>query len=340
MQTYPDRLDSQLSKGLAPVYLVFGDEPLQKMLSIEAVRKTAQGQGFDERQQLSVDNQFSWHSLIEATQTLSLFSDKQYIELELPTGKPGTEGSKVLTELAANISQDTLLLIHGQKIGRDVQNTKWFKALDKIGLYIPCYPLEGKQLINWVANYAKKIGLQTSSNSLALISDFCEGNLLAAKQEIDKLALLYPNSQVDEQQVEKAVIDQSRFNVFQLIDVLLAGDATKSLKMLHRLEAEGVEPTIIVWALTREWQTLTHLQESKRAGKPVNWNQHRIWKNRQSFYQSAMHRLAENQLTDIQEKLAIVDQNLKQSQVVRPYVELSHLCLLFIGFNFAELPLA
>lgn len=339
MQTYPDRFESQIEKELASFYLVFGDEPLQKMLTIESLRKKAKEQGFDERQQLSVDNQFSWHSLIEATQTLSLFSSKQYIELELPTGKPGAEGSKILLEIAANISQDTLILIHGQKIGRDVQNTKWFKALDKSGVYVPCYPLEGKQLVNWIASYTNRIGLIISPNGLALISDFCEGNLLAAKQEIDKLALLYPNSPIDEEHVEQGVIDQSRFNVFQLVDVLLSGDATKSIKMLHRLEAEGIEPTIILWALTREWQTLTQLLQTKQHGNPINWNQFRIWKNRQSFYQAAMNRLHQGQLSKIQTKLAIIDQRIKQSQITRPYVELGHLCLLFIGFDFEGIPL-
>ncbi|GAA0857566.1 DNA polymerase III subunit delta [Aliiglaciecola litoralis] len=337
MQIYPDRFESHINKGLASFYMVFGDEPLQKMLTIEAIRKHAATQGFDERQQLSVDNQFAWHSLTEATQTLSLFSSKQFIELDMPTGKPGAEGSKVLSELAQSISADTIVLLHGLKIGKDVQNTKWFKALDKKGVYVPCYPLEGKQLDNWISNYMRKVGLKTTPSASALLSDFCEGNLLAAKQEIDKLLLLYPEQEIDDVKIEKAVIDQSRFNVFQLVDVMLSGDATKTVKMLHRLEAEGVEPTIIAWALTREWQTLSQLLGNKASGQPINWNQHRIWGNRQGLYSAAMNRLKQDNLNQIRAKLQILDQRIKQSQVHRPYVELCHICLLFIAFDLTHM---
>jgi DNA polymerase-3 subunit delta len=337
MQLYPDRFESHIRKGLVNFYLIFGDEPLQKMLTLESLRKHAATQGFDERQQFVVDNQFSWHSLIEATQTLSLFSSRQFIELEMPTGKPGAEGSKVLTELAHNITVDTIVVIHGAKIGKDVQKTKWFKALDKQGVYVPCYPQEGKQLSNWIGSYMSKLGLQASPSATALLTDFCEGNLLAAKQEMDKLALLYPQGKIDEVQMEKAVVDQSRFNVFQLVDVMLSGDAAKTVKMLHRLESEGVEPTIIAWALTREWQTLNHLMSSKIAGQTINWNQHRIWSNRQSLYNSAMNRLTLENLEQIRSKLQIIDRRIKQSQVHRPYVELCHICLLFIAYDLQNL---
>lgn len=330
MQIYPNRFDTHLEKGLSPFYMVFGEEPLQKMLTIEQIRKFAFKQGFDERQHLSVDQQFSWNALVEATQSLSLFSDKQFIELELPTGKPGAEGSKILKEIADATNPDTLIVIHGGKIGKDVQNSKWFKALDKNGVYIPCYPLEGQQLQNWIGNYMRQIGINSSPSGAKLISEFCEGNLLAAKQEVDKLLLSFPDGQVSDQQIEKAIVDQSRFNVFQLIDVLLSGDPLKTVKLLYRLEAEGVEPTIIIWALTREWQTLSHLKQLQGSGKSINWNQFRIWKNRQSLYQSALTRLDQKSLLAISNKLQLADQRFKQSAVVRPYIELCHLCMLFI----------
>ncbi|MDO6692415.1 DNA polymerase III subunit delta [Aliiglaciecola sp. 3_MG-2023] len=339
MQVYPNRLAQHVKQNNHSFYLVFGDEPLQKMLSIETIRKQALQQGFDERQQLSVDNQFQWSSLIEATQTLSLFSAKQFIELELPTGKPGTEGSKTLCELAENSHNDTIVLIHGQKIGRDVQNAKWFKALDKQGIYIPCFPLEGNNLQQWIAGYLNESGIKTGPESIKLLSDYSEGNLLAAKQEIDKLGLLFPDGVVSEQQIMESVVDQSRYNVFQLVDVMLSGDAVKMVKMLYRLEAEGVEPTIVCWALTREWQILSSLLADKQAGKSINWNQYRIWKARQNIYLGAMQRLSFKTLDNIQQKLQVLDQRIKQSQVMRPYVELCHLCLLFVPFDLNGIPL-
>jgi DNA polymerase-3 subunit delta len=330
MQVYPNRFGASLQRGLQPFYMIFGDEPQQKLQAIADIRRYAKEQGFDERQSLVVDNQFSWNSLLEATQTLSLFSSRQYIELELPTGKPGTEGSKILTALSQQANPDILLVIHGAKIGKDVQSSKWFKSVDKLGVYVPCYPLDVNQLQQWLAKEMKHQGLEPTADTCRLLTEFCEGNLLAAKQEIEKLMLLYPDGKPGIKQVEQAVVDQSRFNVFQLIDVLLAGDGQKAVKMLYRLESEGVEPNIILWALTREWQVLQGLVLSQQQGNTINWHQLRIWKNRQALYLSALGRLNLTHLNQLQQKLGVMDQALKQSMVPRPYVELCHLCLLFI----------
>lgn len=333
MQVYPNRFKAATEQNLVPFYMIFGDEPQQKLEAIQNLRDAAIQQGFDERQNLTVDSQFNWDQLLEATQTMSLFSSRQYIELEMPSGKPGTEGSKVLTLLAEQANPDVLLLIHGAKIGKEVQSSKWFKSLDKTGVYVPCYPLEGKPLQQWLASQMQTAGLQVSTEICQLLMDYCEGNLLAAKQEIQKLMLLYPNGNPTLQQVEQAVVDQSRFTVFHLVDILLAGDGQKAVKTLYRLESEGIEPTIILWALTREWQTLQGLMFAKQSGQTINWNQHRIWGNRQSLYTSALQRLSMSHLQALQKKLTVMDFAIKQSQILRPYVELCHLCLMFIPYK-------
>lgn len=339
MQVYPNRFQASLEQNLAPFYLIFGDEPQQKLEAIHALRKQAIKCGFTERQNLTVDSQFNWDQLLEATQTMSLFSSQQYIELELPNGKPGTEGSKVLSLLAQQANPDVLILIHGAKIGKDVQASKWFKALDKVGTYVPCYPLEGKALQQWLAGQMQQTGMQPSAQICQLLVDYCEGNLLAAKQEIQKLILLYPSGNPSVKQVEQAVVDQSRFTIFHLVDILLAGDAQKAIKTLYRLESEGIEPTIILWALTREWQTLQALKFAQQNGQAINWNQHRIWGSRQSLYSGALQRLTMENLQALQKKLTVIDHAIKQSQIVRPYIELCHLCLLFIPFNLEALAL-
>ncbi|GAB3014924.1 DNA polymerase III subunit delta [Bowmanella dokdonensis] len=332
MQSYPNRLSEVLGKGLMSCYLIFGDEPQQKLESIEVIRQTARQQGFDERQSLVADAGFNWNHLIEATLTLSLFTSRQLIELELPTGKPGAEGAKVLQSLADKPNPDVLLLIHGGRIGKDVQNTKWFKSLEKNGLYVPCYPLEGKQLSGWINDRMRRHGLQPTPELIGLLCDYCEGNLLAARQEIEKLTLLYPKGIISLEQAEQALVDQSRFNVFQLVDVLLAGDAQRAVKMLYRLESEGVEPTIVLWALVREWQTLSTLRFASGQGQSLNqlFNAQRIWSNRQGLYHSALQRLNSHHLEVLQTRLARLDKALKQSSLARPYVELCHLCLLFV----------
>lgn len=341
MQLYPNRLTDNLNKGLQAFYLIFGDEPQQQMECIQAVRDRARAEGFEERQSLTVETGFNWNSLMEASQTMSLFSSRQMIELELATGKPGAEGAKVLQSLARSPSSDVLILIHGGRIGKDVQNTKWFKSLEQHGIFIPCYPLEGQHLSRWVAERLQKVGIHAFPELIKLLSDYCEGNLLAARQEIEKLALIYPSGQLTLEQAEKAIVDQSRFTVFQLVDVLLAGDPQRAVKMLYRLETEGVEPTIVLWALVREWHTLSSLQHAVSQGTPLQslWNQHRIWRNRQSLYQQALQRLDSNQLSQMADKLACFDQAIKQSTVPRPYVELCHLCLMFIPMPLASLTL-
>jgi DNA polymerase-3 subunit delta len=339
MQVYANRFHPDASSALKPFYLIFGDEPQQKLECIALIRQAAQQQGFDERQSLVVDGQFSWDSLVEATQTLSLFSSRQIIELELPTGKPGSEGSKVLIRLAQQANPDVLLVIHGGKIGKDVQNTKWFKALDKQAIFVPCYPLEGNALQQWLNQQMQSQGLQASAQISQLLVDHCEGNMLAAKQEIQKLLLLYPDGKPSLAQVTESVVDQSRFSVFHLVDVLLAGDGQKAIKMLYRLESEGLEPSIIVWALVREWQTLQGILFDRQQGKPINWNQYRIWTNRQSLYTSALSRLSLSHINNMQHKLAEFDSGIKQSKIPRPYVELCHLCLLFIPYSLENLPL-
>ncbi|MBT1065584.1 DNA polymerase III subunit delta [Bowmanella sp. Y26] len=341
MQLYPNRLQDALNKGLAACYLIFGDEPQQKLESLEAIRQQARQQGFDERTSLVADTSFNWNQLLEASQTLSLFANRQIIEVEMPSGKPGIEGAKVLTQLAEQQNPDVLLILHGPRIGKDVQNAKWFKHLDKHGAYIPCYPLEGKQLSGWITDRLRRAGLQATPDVTKLLSDYCEGNLLAARQEIDKLALLYPGGQLDQSKAEQALVDQSRFNVFQLVDVLLAGDAQKAVKMLYRLESEGIEPTIVLWALVREWQTLSNLQFARSQGQNLSglWSKYKIWSNRQSLYQQALQRLDAKHLQQMQGKLASLDQALKQSALTRPYIELCHLCLLFIPMPLQGIPL-
>lgn len=340
MQVYPNRLPNQLQQKLDSCYLIFGDEPQQKLECLEQVRQAAKTQGFDERHNLVADSQFTWSSLLEISMSMSLFAARQLIELELPTGKPGTEGAKTLTALAQQANPDVLLVLHGPKVGKDVQNSKWFKTLDKSGSYIPCYDLQGNQLQQWLRQKMQAAGFTPTPQQLHLLSAFCEGNLLAAKQEIDKLALLYPDGQLSLEQMQAAMVEQSRFNVFQLVDVLLAGDAPRAVKILLRLESEGLEPSIVLWALVREWQTLNQLLAQQATGQPINWQQLRIWKNRQSLYQSAMQRLTLADLHALQGKLAHFDQQLKSTTVPRPYVELCHLCLMFMPIALHQIPLS
>ncbi|MBT0586528.1 DNA polymerase III subunit delta [Alteromonas oceanisediminis] len=333
MQVYPNKFAEQIGRQLPKVVLIFGDEPQQKLECIDTLRLAAKQQGFDERQSLVADSEFEWHTLLEAAQSLSLFSAQQFIELELPTAKPGAAGSKALIEVAQSDMTDMLLMVHGPKAGKDVQSTKWFKTLASRGHFTLCYPLEGNRLHQWVQQCLRQHNLSADPEAVALLADSCEGNMLAARQEIEKLALLFNETHLSRENIESAIVDQSRFTVFHLVDVLLQGDSQRAVKMLYRLESEGVEPNIIIWALVREWQTLWALTEHQRMNpaQPLPWQKLRIWGNRQAFYQSALQRLTAHDLVQIQAKLTEADRRFKQSQVSKPYVTLCHLCLLFVA---------
>ncbi len=341
MQVYPNQLSSHLAKSSPTVCLVFGDEPQQKLEVISRFREYARQQGFEERQNLVVDSQFEWHQLTEACQNMSLFSPRQYIELELPTGKPGKEGSQALLSYSDAQSPDLLLLIHGAKIGKDVQNSKWFKTLDKGGIYVPCYQLEGQQLRRWLQTESNNAGLALDQDCLHLMMDYFEGNLLAAKQEMQKLKLLYPSGNLGKSELETTLVDQSRFNVFQMLDAMLANDARKTVRLLTRLEAEAIEPTIISWALVKEWLVLDELQQAQHSNSDVNavFNKHRIWRNKQPLYLSTLSRLGQATLAHLGDKLKQFDSALKSSQITRPYIELCHLALLFMPMALHDLPL-
>ncbi len=340
MQVYPDKFISTLERDFKGCYLIFGDEPQQKFEILQALREKAKQQGFTERNVMVADSEFSWNALLDATQAMSLFADRQLIELELPTGKPGTEGAGLLTSIADSLSADTLLIIHGPRIGKDVQRTKWFKALDAIGVFTICYPLEGSALSGWLSRRLQQSGFQFTPGCVKMLADFCEGNLMAGAQEIEKLVLAYPDKQIDEQKLGQALVDQSRFNVFQLVDVMLQGDRDRCVKMLYRLESEGIEPNIVIWALIREWQTLWNLCQVQQSRQTIPWQKFGIWKNRQGYYQQALQRLTLVQLKGIGEQLTQADFLFKQESVVRPFVKLAHLCLLFTGVPLLHMPLS
>jgi DNA polymerase-3 subunit delta len=339
MQVYPNRFAQHIQQQPKPVALVFGDEPQQKLECIDAMRHQAIQDGFSERQTLVADSEFDWSLLLEASQSMSLFSDKQYIELELPTGKPGATGGKTLVELASGDLTDLRILVHGPKIGKDVQNAKWFKSLNQLGSFTQCFPLEGQRLRQWIERCLQQHQLSANKDAITVLADNCEGNLLAARQEIEKLSLLYAGQQLTQDAIAKVSVDQSRFNVFQLVDTLLAGNMQRAIKMLYRLESEGVEPNIVIWALVKEWQTLATLNQAQSLGQSPNWQKLRIWQNRQALYQSALSRLSQQDLNVMRDKLADADLRFKQSVISKPYVTLCHLCLLFMPAALGDLEL-
>ena len=261
MRLYPEKLADHLQQKLLPVYLVSGDEPLLLQECCDQIRKKAREENCNEREIIEggVSN-FNWQDILHSASNMSLFADRKLIELRLPSGKPGAEGSKALCEYLDIASGDDVLLIVSGKIDKQSTNSKWYKALDKAGVTVQVWPVDAKNLPRWLQQRVRNAGMSIDDDALRLLCERMEGNLLAAVQEVEKLKLLAADSKITMQTVTEAVSDNARYNLFDMADNALKGNASVSLRMLYGLRAEGTEPPVVLWALVREIRTLYEAQ--------------------------------------------------------------------------------
>jgi DNA polymerase-3 subunit delta len=287
-----NQLSSHLNQTLSPCYLVTGDEPLLVQESLDAIRATARSQGFGTRELFVQTTGFDWSELAAASGNLSLFAERQIIELRLPTGKPGVKGSAAIADFAASAGGDVLFVVSAPKLDRSGSSAKWVKALDQHGVVVQVWPVGPRDLPRWIAARMKHAGLAPDRDAVRLIADRVEGNLLAAQQEIEKLRLLHGEGAVSAADVDAAVADSSRFDVYKLVDAAVSGDAARAVRILGGVRAEGLEPVIVMWALTRELRTLATLADSIQSGTDlgVAMRQARIWQNRQGMVRACIGR--------------------------------------------------
>lgn len=262
MQIRPDQLREDLKKGPQPVYLLCGEEPLQHRECMDMLRKAAKYYGYDEREIYTADAKFDWNTLSIAANELSLFASKRLIEIHLPTGKPADKGV-ALINYCENLPEDIILFIVAGKIESATRNSKWYKAVDKVARIIPVWPIDGQPLNHWLKKRLQEKGLNLQADSLQLINDRVEGNLLAADQEIEKLGLLYPVKDqmltLDLEQVSYAVFDNARYNIFDLFDCALAGDLKRASRMLSSLQREGQPIMLIMTLVVKEVRMLAKM---------------------------------------------------------------------------------
>jgi DNA polymerase-3 subunit delta len=294
MRLRAEHLAANLEKsGLAPIYLISGDEPLQVMECADAIRNHAQQQGFEERIVFDVTGNFDWNSLLNEVATISLFSSKRLLELRLGSTKPGKEGGSIMVKYAENLPVDNVLIITAGRLDKQAQNTKWFRTLDNAGITVQIWPVTTGQLPGWIKQRVARQGKQINMDAATLIADRVEGNLLAAKQEIDKLCLLINKSEITPDDVLKAVSDSTRFNVFELIESALTANTTRTVRMLNGLRSEGVEPGNIYGILMWELRRLCSMAYRIKTGAPLEklFTEYRVWDNeRQRAMKNCLHR--------------------------------------------------
>jgi DNA polymerase-3 subunit delta len=264
-----------LAAGLKSAYLVSGDEPLLVGEAADAIRGAARAAGYAERKVFFIERGFDWQELHAETQALSLFSERRLIELRLPNGKPD-KGAAQLTALATNPPPDVVTLVLTDKLDKKAADSPWVGAFAQRGVWVTVWPVKADALPAWLAARAKRGGMTLEPGAAALIAERVEGNLLAAAQEVEKLALLARGGRIDRDLVLASVGDSARYDVFQLAEAAAAGDAARALRILLGLKSEGVEPTLILWAIVRELRGLFQAGERQRlrsAPQGTGWNQ-------------------------------------------------------------------
>ena len=294
MTLRPDGLPAHLARKLDPLYVVHGDEPLLALEAGDAIRTAARSAGIVERELLVVEPGFKWDAFIGANANASLFADRKLVDVRIPSGKPGVEGGKALEAYAANPNPDNVTLITLPRLDKATQTSAWFTALAETGVTIAVQALERDALPRWIASRLARQKQEASPETLAFLADHCEGNLLAARQEIEKLGLVLPEGKLAADAVEAAVADVARYDVFAASEAWLAGDATRALRVLSVLEAEGDGPQLAIWALGEDLHAIAAVQSMLRDGMPMTaaLRNARVWGKRQSAFERATRRLS------------------------------------------------
>ncbi|HRH80709.1 MAG TPA: DNA polymerase III subunit delta [Thiobacillaceae bacterium] len=293
MRLRAEQLDGALARGVAPVYAVSGDEALLVDEAAAAIRRALYKQGVDARQSFQADTGFNWQDWLAGFDALSLFASRQLVELRLPTGKPGVEGGKALEAWCANPPADTWLLLHLPRLDRAGQGSKWFTALDKAGVVVTATPPGLEQLPDWIGARLRAKGLNADRETKLFLAGRVEGNLLAADQEVEKLALLLPPGPIGLEDVRGAVLDVARYDTGQLPEALLKGEAVRFVRILDGLRGEGEAPPLPLWVLTQEIRTLYRVALAVRQGQSAAsaMADLRIWDSKQPLIGRALRRL-------------------------------------------------
>lgn len=313
MMLRPEALEGHLAKNLAPLYVIASDEHLLALEAADKIRRAARANGYSERDVLTVERTFKWGELLAANQALSLFGDKKLIELRIPTGKPGKDGSAALQAYAKDLSPDNLTLVTLPKLDWQSAKASWVTSLQQAAVYIDIPNIERAALPNWIGQRLAAQGQSADRQGLDFIADRVEGNLLAAHQEIQKLGLLHEPGKLTFEQIHDAVLNVARYDVFKLSEAMLLGDPARLVRMLEGLKGEGEALPLVLWAVAEEIRTLLKLKAGMEQGRPLGalLKEHRIWGPRERMMEPALRRLSLATLEAALQDAAQVDKMVK-----------------------------
>ena len=317
MQIALNQLGAQLQKGLRALYTLHGDEALLQQEALDAIRAAARAQGYTERSSFTVAGaHFDWSAVLAAGGSLSLFADRQIVEIRIPSGKPGKDGGAALQQIAqaAQGNDSVLTLVVLPRLDKATRTGAWFSALEAHGATVQIDPVERAQLPAWIAQRLAAQGQRVAAGeegqrTLQFFADRVEGNLLAAHQEIQKLALLHPQGELAREQVEAAVLNVARYDVFKLSEAVLSGQVARTQRMLDGLQAEGEAEVLVHWALAEDIRALKRVKDAMNAGKPLPMalRENRIWGAKERLYQRLLPQASDAQLARLLQSAHVVD---------------------------------
>lgn len=286
------QLEQHLSKQLAPAYVISGDELFLKNEAVSLIRKTAKREGFSERIRIAPEAGYNWEQLYSQLYANSLLAEKRLIELDFRDSLPPKTASAILQAYAEKPAPDTVLLIDISKIDDKIAKSGWYKSLDKIAMMVAVWPIPREQLPQWIMQRIKKYKLQINPDAANLLADCVEGNLIAAAQTIEKLYLLKPAQPIDSQLVASILTDESRFTIFDFIEHLFAGQQQRALHILEYLRQDGIEPVLILWAITRELRLLADMSAQHKQGHPMDaiFQKFRVFAKRQQTVRAFLNK--------------------------------------------------
>ena len=314
---FANHLQTQASKGLRSLYTFHGDEPLLQQEALDALRHSARAQGYTERSVFTVAGaHFNWGEVLAAGGSMSLFADKQLIEIRIPSGKPGKEGSTALQQIAelAVGNDSTLTVVLLPRLDKATKSAAWFSALENNGISMQVDPIERHALPAWIAHrlsaqHQRVASGEAGQHTLQFFAERVEGNLLAAHQEVQKLGLLYPAGELSFEQVERAVLNVARYDVFKLSEAVLSGQPLRVQRMLDGLKAEGEAEVLVHYTLAEDIRALRRVKDAMVAGKalPMALREQRIWGPRERLFERVLPRLSAGMLEKLLQSAHQVD---------------------------------
>jgi len=336
MRLPSEQLPSQLSRELRPLYTVFGNEPLLELEAGDRIRAKARAEGYTEREVLTVDAGFKWSQLAMAAGSQSLFASRKLLELRIPTGKPGKEGGETLQAFCRSLPSDTITLIQIGELDWRGQKAAWFEALERSGVAVEAKAVPRKALPQWIAGRLALQKQQADAETLDFIADRVEGNLLAAHQEVQKLALIFPEGAISFAQVRESVLDVARYDVFNLGEIMLEGDPLRLARVLDGLKGEGTAAPLVLWSLAEEIRVIAKVITNVNSGKPVSMavRDARVFgQGHQAAVQNNLRRFSLPQATEALRHAAAIDRMIKGLLKGDVWNELLQLALRFARNN-------